>query len=86
MVRGRVHPPCASGLVGWNGGSSWLLEDYDQGEHKVPRGFEPTVTWSAHWIADPRFRRAIDQYLNVERAQIDQYILEVEQHTPFRRT
>jgi predicted N-acyltransferase len=62
------------------------FEPGTQGEHKVPRGFEPTATWSAHWIADPRFRRAIDEYLNVERAQIDQYILEVEQHTPFRRT
>jgi predicted N-acyltransferase len=61
------------------------FEPGTQGEHKVPRGFEPTTTWSAHWIADPRFRRAIDEYLNVERAQIDQYILEVEQHTPFRR-
>ncbi|MET0533135.1 MAG: GNAT family N-acetyltransferase [Steroidobacter sp.] len=61
------------------------FEPGTQGEHKVPRGFEPTTTWSAHWIADPRFRRAIDDYLNVERAQIDQYILEVEQHTPFRR-
>jgi uncharacterized protein len=62
------------------------FEPGTQGEHKVPRGFEPTATWSAHWIADPRFRRAIDDYLNVERAQIDQYILEVEQHTPFRRS
>jgi predicted N-acyltransferase len=61
------------------------FEPGTQGEHKVPRGFEPTATWSAHWIADPRFRRAIDEYLNVERAQIDQYILEVEQHTPYRR-
>lgn len=62
------------------------FEPGTQGEHKVPRGFEPTTTWSAHWIADPRFRRAIDEYLNVERAQIDQYILEVEQHTPFHRS
>lgn len=62
------------------------FEPGTQGEHKVPRGFEPTATWSAHWIADPRFRRAIDDYLNVERAQIDQYILEVEQHTPFHRS
>ena len=61
------------------------FEPGTQGEHKVPRGFEPTTTWSAHWIADPRFRRAIDHYLNDERAAIDQYILEVEQHTPFHR-
>ncbi len=32
-----------------------------QGEHKVSRGFLPTPTWSAHWIADPRFRAAIGQ-------------------------
>jgi predicted N-acyltransferase len=61
------------------------FEPGTQGEHKVPRGFEPTETWSAHWIADPRFRRAIDQYLNDERASIDQYILQVEEHTPYHR-
>ena len=43
------------------------FEPGTQGEHKVPRGFEPTQTWSAHWIADPRFRRAIDSYLDQER-------------------
>ena len=61
------------------------FEPGTQGEHKVPRGFEPTTTWSAHWIADPRFRRAIDNYLNDERTAIDQYILEVEEHTPYHR-
>jgi uncharacterized protein len=61
------------------------FEPGTQGEHKVPRGFEPTATWSAHWIADARFRRAIDRYLNDERAAIDQYILQVGQHLPFRR-
>lgn len=61
------------------------FEPGTQGEHKVPRGFEPTTTWSAHWIADARFRRAIDHYLNDERAAIDQYILQVEEHTPYHR-
>jgi len=61
------------------------FEPGTQGEHKVPRGFEPTATWSAHWIADARFRRAIDHYLNDERAAIDQYILQVEEHTPYHR-
>jgi predicted N-acyltransferase len=61
------------------------FEPGTQGEHKVPRGFEPTETWSAHWIADARFRRAIDHYLNDERAAIDQYILQVEEHTPYHR-
>ena len=26
-----------------------------QGEHKIARGFEPVITPSWHWIADPRF-------------------------------
>ena len=61
------------------------FEPGTQGEHKVARGFEPAATWSAHWIEDRRFRRALDHYLNDERASIDQYILQVEQHVPFRR-
>jgi uncharacterized protein len=61
------------------------FEPGTQGEHKVPRGFEPTSTWSAHWVADPRFRRAIADYLDQERAAIDQYIGEIQEHTPYRR-
>src|SRR3546814_1020581 len=29
-----------------------------QGEHKLARGYAPVPTWSAHYIADPRFRRS----------------------------
>jgi len=61
------------------------FEPGTQGEHKVPRGFEPTETWSAHWIADPRFRRAIRAYLDEEHAAVDEYIRQVEAHTPFHR-
>ena len=53
------------------------FEPGTQGEHKVPRGFEPTQTWSAHWIADPRFRRAIDSYLDQERTAVDEYMRQV---------
>jgi uncharacterized protein len=61
------------------------FEPGTQGEHKVARGFEPVYTRSAHWIADPRFRRAIGEYLSQERATIDQYVGSVLEHTPFRR-
>lgn len=61
------------------------FEPGTQGEHKVARGFEPTATWSAHWIADPRFRHALQQYLQREREGIDRYIADVETHVPFRR-
>ena len=61
------------------------FEPGTQGEHKVPRGFEPTTTWSAHWIADARFRRAISHYLEQERSAVDQYADSVREHTPFRQ-
>jgi predicted N-acyltransferase len=38
-----------------------------QGEHKLARGYIPQTTWSAHWIAHPAFREAIDDYLQRER-------------------
>jgi predicted N-acyltransferase len=61
------------------------FEPGTQGEHKVARGFEPAVTWSAHWIAHPRFRHALQQYLEQERDAVDRYIAEVKSHVPFRR-
>jgi predicted N-acyltransferase len=41
-----------------------------QGEHKIARGYRPTTTYSAHWIAEPGFRRAVAQYLASERRQV----------------
>ncbi|MBY8829563.1 GNAT family N-acetyltransferase [Hephaestia mangrovi] len=41
-----------------------------QGEHKLARGYEPTPTWSAHYIPDPGFRRAVADFLDRERAAI----------------
>jgi uncharacterized protein len=60
------------------------FEPGTQGEHKVARGFEPVLTWSAHYIADRRFREAIDDYLGREGAAIDEYAAEVREHVPFR--
>lgn len=60
------------------------FEPGTQGEHKVSRGFEPTLTWSAHFIADPRFREAIGAYLAQEGVAIEAYAHEVQAHVPFR--
>jgi predicted N-acyltransferase len=60
------------------------FEPGTQGEHKVARGFEPTLTWSAHFIADRRFRAAVDDFLEREGAAIDAYAEEVREHVPYR--
>jgi predicted N-acyltransferase len=46
------------------------------GEHKKARGFLPTITHSAHWIADLRLRRAIDGHLARERDAVRAYVAE----------
>ena len=56
-----------------------------QGEHKLRRGFEPTATWSAHWLRDPAFAAAVDDYLTRERAWMDDYIHRARDQLPFRR-
>lgn len=61
------------------------FEPGTQGEHKVSRGFEPAITWSAHSITDRRFRSAIRDYLAQEGAAVDAYAAEIRTHVPFRR-
>ncbi|MCG2634442.1 MAG: GNAT family N-acetyltransferase [Gammaproteobacteria bacterium] len=55
-----------------------------QGEHKLSRGFLPSETHSVHWIADPRFADAVDDYLRHERGSVDRQIELLNQHSPFR--
>jgi predicted N-acyltransferase len=56
-----------------------------QGEHKIARGFEPTRTCSAHWLAHPGFSEAVARYLQRERTAIDEYIAAAAAHLPFHR-
>lgn len=55
-----------------------------QGEHKIARGFLPRRTWSAHWIADERFRAAIGHFLNDELQGMEGYVQEMHTHSPFK--
>ena len=61
------------------------FEPGTQGEHKISRGFVPTETRSAHWLSHPEFARAIDQYLDRERAHIDEYMEAANAHVPYRK-
>ena len=57
-----------------------------QGEHKLARGYRAVPTCSSHFIADPRFSRAIDDYLARERAAIDEAIEDYGALVPFKKT
>ena len=57
-----------------------------QGEHKLARGFLPTLTWSGHWIAHPQFREAIEQFLQQELRYIDSYQSDLLDHSPYKAT
>jgi predicted N-acyltransferase len=48
------------------------------GEHKVARGFEPTVTHSSHYLADRRLRDALARHLVAERTAVDEHVSEAE--------
>jgi predicted N-acyltransferase len=58
-----------------------------QGPHKLQRGYLPVPTYSAHYIPDPGFRRAVAQFLAREREMIEQKIEHLAEHySPFRHT
>lgn len=63
-----------------------VFEGGAQGEHKMARGFLPTKTWSAHWLAHPSFSDAIERFLEREQSGIDDYLDELNERNPFRET
>ena len=56
-----------------------------QGPHKIQRGYLPTPTYSAHWIPDAAFRRAVAQFLARERDMVERKIEGLAEFSPFRR-
>jgi uncharacterized protein len=56
-----------------------------QGPHKLQRGYLPVPTYSAHWIPDSGFRRAVAQFLARERQMVTQKIEHLaDNYSPFR--
>ena len=55
-----------------------------QGEHKIQRGYLPAETYSSHWIADPRLKAAISDFLDRERAYIAQEKATLDEMSPYR--
>jgi predicted N-acyltransferase len=64
------------------------LAEFDpgtQGEHKLMRGFEPVKSSSWHWIADLRFRNAIEDFLRLEKTGNNQYQERAAEFLPYRK-
>lgn len=57
-----------------------------QGEHKLARGYLPTLTHSLHWIADPGFADAVARYLESEREAVGEEIEILTEYGPFRKS
>jgi predicted N-acyltransferase len=61
-----------------------LFEGGAQGEHKLARGFLPMKTLSAHWLAHPEFADAVGRFLEREHRGIEQYVDELNEHSPYK--
>jgi len=62
-----------------------VVEAGAQGEHKLARGYMPVTTHSAHYIAHPGLRRAVDDYLRRERREVAAMGEYLADHGPFRK-
>jgi uncharacterized protein len=61
-----------------------VFEPGAQGEHKLARGFLPTLVRSRHWIADPRFAEAIGEWCEEEGKSVRRYADLLAAHSPYR--
>ncbi len=57
-----------------------------QGQHKIARGYLPVAVRSAHYIADPRLRGAVEDFVRRERAAVEgEMEWLAEEYSPFRQ-
>ena len=56
-----------------------------QGEHKIQRGYLPSRTLSAHWIAHTGLRDAVAQFLEEERDGMRAEMAALAAESPFRK-
>ena len=54
-----------------------------QGQHKIPRGYLPVTTYSAHHLAHPRFREAIADFLDREREAVAEELSLLAAESPY---
>jgi predicted N-acyltransferase len=56
-----------------------------QGEHKLSRGYRPVPTFSAHYIPNASFRRAVADYVEQEADALETERDWLDERTPFRK-
>lgn len=56
-----------------------------QGEHKIQRGFEPTLTYSNHWIGEPRLKEAVADFCRRDCDHVRRYRDEAATLLPFKQ-
>lgn len=56
-----------------------------QGQHKLARGYVPVATHSAHFITHAGLRRAIEDYLEQEREEVEHVGELLAEHAPYRK-
>ncbi len=56
-----------------------------QGGHKLARGYMPQITHSAHFLPNPSFRQAVEDYLEHERFAVERESEAIARHGPFRK-
>ena len=63
-----------------------LFEAGAQGDHKLVRGFDPSPTYSAHWLRHPGLAAAIGEFVGRERAAVTRQMAELASYGPYRHT
>lgn len=61
-----------------------VFEAGAQGEHKIPRGFRPIRTFSAHRLKNAAFQEAISRYIEEEKIYISETLTELSKQLPFK--
>lgn len=84
-VRGLHFEVCYHQLVEWALAHGLTrVEAGAQGEHKLQRGFLPSVMHSAHKVRDPRLSGAVARFCAEERVGVEAAMEEYGKHGPFR--
>jgi predicted N-acyltransferase len=66
--------------AGWK-----LFEPGAGGEHKLARGFEPTITYSSHWIADRKLDAVLRDFMAREQVAVRESVDRELAESPLRR-